>query len=573
MRLGARIEFISARGLGAILSNLFALLLLLALALPAHAQSNSPPFFQSGSVHRLIKGDSQPGHAVGAPVLANDPDGADTLTYTLSGLDGVFFAIDGSSGQLWVIEPLDHDVRSRFFVMVRATDSGGLYDTVPVTIDVTDVDGLGDVVLSSSHVRVGTELSATLYDPDGNLSVMGWKWANSRDKVTWTDIAQADSATYMPMAADSGKHLRARATYVDNYGTVKTSESLTGKVLEPSQDNFPPEFPYFESGVREVVKAIPVGEPVGLPVLASDLDRDLLTYQLSGEASAFFTIDPNTAQLQAKNSIESQQLSRYFGVVDVFDGRGGSDSITLRIDVVDMLLQMGPAAASEHQVGNQQKPVSTPAANVTSSDPQKGTVGSNSSGPTAHDSGAAQTPVANFAPVSEQTWDPTSFGAASSPGVAASSVYSTPIPSTVQRNSAAEDILSRAREGTGGPAKEQGEAVADIERPGSPTSMQGEITGESQTSSGLPKLIPFLPGWLNWFLLTFVLGVVALLAWMLLNRKEMEPLSVRTTLPSPSVGPVRRIAPLRPLAPSEGETSDSQVESDQESGSKEDRDY
>ena len=83
-------------------------------------------------------------------MLANDPDGADTLTYTLSGLDGVFFAIDGSSGQLWVIEPLDHDVRSRFFVMVRATDSGGLYDTVPVTIDVTDVDGLGDVVLSTS---------------------------------------------------------------------------------------------------------------------------------------------------------------------------------------------------------------------------------------------------------------------------------------------------------------------------------------------------------------------------------------------------------------------------------------
>ena len=572
MRLGARIEFISARGLGAILSNLFVLLLLLTLALPAHAQSNSPPFFQSGSVHRLIKGDSQPGHAVGAPVLANDPDGADTLTYTLSGLDGVFFAIDGSSGQLWVIEPLDHDVRSRFFVMVRATDSGGLYDTVPVTIDVTDVDGLGDVVLSTSDVRVGTELSATLNDLEGNLSIMGWQWANSPDKVTWTDIAHADSATYMPMAADLGKHLRARATYVDNYGTVKTSESLTGKVLEPSQINFPPEFPYFESGVREVIKAIPVGELVGVPVLASDLDQDLLTYQLSGEAAAFFTIDPQTAQLQAKNSIESQQLSRYFGVVDVFDGRGGSDSLTLRIDVVDMLPERGPAAASEQQAGNQQEPVSTPAPNVASSDPQKGTVGSNSSGPAAHDSGAAATPVADYAAVSKQTSDPTSVGGASSPGVAASSVSSAPISSTAQENSGA-DIPARAREGSGGNAKEQEEAVADIERPGYPTSLQEEIAGESQTSSGLPKLIPFLPGWLNWFLLTFVLGVVALLAWMLLNRDKMEPLSVRTTLPAPSVGPVRRIAPLRPLAPSKGESGDSQVDSDQASGSKEDREY
>ena len=401
---------------------------------------------------------------------------------------------------------------------------------------------------------------------------MGWQWANSPDKVTWTDIAHADSATYMPMAADLGKHLRARATYVDNYGTVKTSESLTGKVLEPSQINFPPEFPYFESGVREVIKAIPVGELVGVPVLASDLDQDLLTYQLSGEAAAFFTIDPQTAQLQAKNSIESQQLSRYFGVVDVFDGRGGSDSLTLRIDVVDMLPERGPAAASEQQAGNQQEPVSTPAPNVASSDPQKGTVGSNSSGPAAHDSGAAATPVADYAAVSKQTSDPTSVGGASSPGVAASSVSSAPISSTAQENSGA-DIPARAREGSGGNAKEQEEAVADIEQPGYPTSLQEEIAGESQTSSGLPKLIPFLPGWLNWFLLTFVLGVVALLAWMLLNRDKMEPLSVRTTLPAPSVGPVRRIAPLRPLAPSEGESGDSQVDSDQASGSKEDREY
>ena len=115
------------------------------------------------------------------------------------------------------------------------------------------------------------------------------------------------------------------------------------------------------------------------------------------------------------------------------------------------------------------------------------------------------------------------------------------------RENSAEDILARTREGTGGTAKEREGAVANVEQPGYPTSPRAEIAGESQTSSGLPKLIPFLPGWLNWFLLTFVLGVVALLAWMLLNRDKIWNHGVSgPPCPPLTVGPV---APDSSFAP------------------------
>ena len=559
MRLAVRMGLTEIRRLTAALIILFGLFVPLVSPFTVYSQSNSPPLFPSRSFFRLVEVNSGPGNAVGHPVVASDPDRGDQLAYSLSGLDENLFAVDRASGQLMVGEFLQDQGRTRFFVLVRATDSGGLFDTVPVTIDVTDRAGEGELVLSSSDVRVGADLSTTLNDPDGSLTVVAWNWSSSPNKVEWTDIPYADSASYLPGAEDLGKHLRVRATYVDGNGTVRTAELATGRVMEAVQLNNPPEFPFFESGVRGVRKAIPVGEPVGLPVLASDLDRDLLTYRLTGDASSFFEIGPHTGQLQAKASIESLQQSRYFGVVDVFDGRGGGDSIGIRIDVVDLLPAGPPGAQLEGAEEPDHKPAVAASPNVTPAAPQSASQGWGVAGGTTNTPSGVST--------TEQIPQPTVVSTSDSTERSTAGIDSMPASLRSEGSQAKENAAEEQQLSQGG-AREQEESAAAIELPATPTALEARIagpsvtvSGEGQSSGGLPTLVPFLPWWLSWFLLAVALAglaVVALLAWWRFNR-ETEP---RNALPGPYVGPERRLGPLPLLVSSPVDKREPTVESE-----------
>ena len=70
--------------------------------------------------------------------MAIDPNG-DTPTYSLGGTDAASFGIARSTGQLRTRAALDFETKRTYSVEVRATDRGGLSDTIDVTINVTDV--------------------------------------------------------------------------------------------------------------------------------------------------------------------------------------------------------------------------------------------------------------------------------------------------------------------------------------------------------------------------------------------------------------------------------------------------
>ena len=72
-------------------------------------------------------------------MAASDADD-DTLAYALSGADVASFAIDSDTGQLMTLAALDFETKPTYSVTVTASDSGGLSDSIDVTITVTDVD-------------------------------------------------------------------------------------------------------------------------------------------------------------------------------------------------------------------------------------------------------------------------------------------------------------------------------------------------------------------------------------------------------------------------------------------------
>ncbi len=102
--------------------------------------TNQAPVFPTATATRTVAENTASGQNIGAPVAATDPDTGDTLTYSLEGTDATSFVVVSTSGQLQTAAALDFETDAQYDVRVRATDGGGLTDTIDVTIVVTDVN-------------------------------------------------------------------------------------------------------------------------------------------------------------------------------------------------------------------------------------------------------------------------------------------------------------------------------------------------------------------------------------------------------------------------------------------------
>ena len=100
---------------------------------------NAAPMFESETDTREVAENTAAGEDIGNPVAASDAND-DALDYTLGGADVASFAIDSDTGQLMTLAALDFEIKPTYSVTVTASDSGGLSDSIDVTITVTDVD-------------------------------------------------------------------------------------------------------------------------------------------------------------------------------------------------------------------------------------------------------------------------------------------------------------------------------------------------------------------------------------------------------------------------------------------------
>ena len=157
-------------------------------------------------------------------------------TFSLSGTDAEDFALDSNSGELTFAatpdfeDPADANTDNMYEITVTATAGT---NTVPrnVTVTVVNVNEDGAVTFDSTTASVGTALTASLTDPDGNAgdtypiaedtAITGatWQWASSAAADgTFTDIIGETSAAYTPADGDADMFLRATASYTDNQG-------------------------------------------------------------------------------------------------------------------------------------------------------------------------------------------------------------------------------------------------------------------------------------------------------------------------------------------------------------------
>ena len=133
-------------------------------------EKNLRPVFDSLSFTREVEENTDPGQAVGVPVVATDGDDS-LLTYSLSGTDAAVFTID-SSGQIKTRAALDYEAKRTYRVNVVATDPSNASRSVVVTINVTDVEEplsrvTGDTMVDYAENRTDAVAAYSATDPDG----------------------------------------------------------------------------------------------------------------------------------------------------------------------------------------------------------------------------------------------------------------------------------------------------------------------------------------------------------------------------------------------------------------------
>ena len=175
-------------------------------------------------------------------------------------------------------------------VTVQATDETLNMGTKEVMVKVTNVDEDGTVTLSALGHQAGTDLTATLTDPDNTVSNQMWQWSRSTTMGgALADITDETSASYTPTSGDTGAYLVAKVTYEDAEGNGKTamSERSANAVQAVRTPNMAPVFPDDDTNdtngnqtTRSVAENTPAGRTVGDPVKADPKDGDVLTYTL-----------------------------------------------------------------------------------------------------------------------------------------------------------------------------------------------------------------------------------------------------------------------------------------------------
>ncbi len=300
---------------------------------------NKPPVFTDGpSTTRTVAENTPSGQNIGTPIAATDVDG-DTLTCTLSGTDAASFSILAASGQLQTSAALDFETKNSYSVTVDVSDGNGGSDSIPVTINVTNVNEAPSFATTTASRSIAENTAA-------NTNIGDPVTATDADSDTLTYSLDGTDASSFSIVSTSGQ-LRTNAAL--DYET-KPSYSVSVSVSDGKGGNHAitvtidvtdaNDAPVFTDIARRRIVLVPEntasGTNIGALIAATDADSDTLTYSLSGADASSFSIVSTLGQLQAKVALDYETKSSYAFTVSVSDGNGGTDSINVTIRVTNV---------------------------------------------------------------------------------------------------------------------------------------------------------------------------------------------------------------------------------------------
>ena len=318
-------------------------------------QRNHDPVFTDGtSTTRSVAENTVSNTNIGSAVTATDIDN-DTLTYTLGDTDANSFSIDSTTGQIKTLAALDYETKNNYSVTVKATDVHSGNNSIAVTINVTDVVNENSAVADGDLRLVGgtnaLEGRVEVYHNSTWGTVCDDAWGTNDAKVVCRQLGHSGGTAYsqahfgqgsgtiwMDNVNCSGSEAKLKDCSFNGWGTHNCRHredagvSCTGTIV----GNHAPVFTEGTSTTRSIAENTISDVDIGSAVFATDEDNDTLTYALSGTNASSFNINSSTGQLSTKATLDYEIKSSYSVTVTGNDGNGGSDSISLTINVTDV---------------------------------------------------------------------------------------------------------------------------------------------------------------------------------------------------------------------------------------------
>ena len=278
-----------------------------------------------------------------AVYVVSHPEGA-TISWSLSGDDRGAFTI-GDGVLSFKVSPdyeslADSDGDNDYEVTIEVSD--GVTGSVALGVTVTVTDANDAPVATDDTLDVAEGASAAALDviandsdPDGDtLSISAVGAASEGTAVI--NQGTTTEVTYTPNANFHGSDSFTYTVSDGNGGTDTGTVSITITPLRPEPSDEAPSVSEGAGAERSVLENAEVGTEVGDPVTAGDSDDDGLEYSLSGADQASFDVDAGTGQLTTKTRFDYEIRSEYSVLVQVRDGQGGVDEISVTITVVDV---------------------------------------------------------------------------------------------------------------------------------------------------------------------------------------------------------------------------------------------
>ena len=307
---------------------------------------------------------------VGA-LSTTDPDTGNTFTYSLvSGAgdtDNASFNISGDSLRTSAV--FDYETKSSYAIRVRTTDQGGLYTEKTFTVAVSDVNDapvLGAIGNRSVNELVLLTFTATAIDANLPPQTLTFSLANGTSGAVPTGAAIDGSSgvfTWTPTEAQ-GPGVYTFDVCVSD-GTASDCEMISVTV---SEVNVAPVITEGDS-VNVTMTKNGVPTPFSLILHATDADGgDTLTWSIStaagqGTASASGTgLTKDIGYTPGTDYVGSDSF-----VVQVSDGNGGTDTITVNVTIQDVHSISIALVAGWNLVSFNVHPVDTDIANVLAS--------------------------------------------------------------------------------------------------------------------------------------------------------------------------------------------------------------
>ena len=315
--------------------------------------NDAPVFAATNDTALTIAENTAAGTNIGTAFAASDED-TDTLTFSLGGTDAGSYDIGSGSGQLKTKSALDFETKPSYSVEIVVSDGNNGSDTHEVGITVTDVDeNLAPVFTdgtettrsvaenTGSGVDIGTKVEAT--DADGDTLEYELRGTDAALFSIDSTSGQLRTLAALDFETDPSYSVRIRVSDGNN-GVARIDVTIN---VTDVAENRAPVFEA-ETTTREVAENTASGVDIGAPVGATDMDDDdTLEYSLGGTDNASFSIDSTNGQLRTNAALDYEMKSSYLVSVTVTDGNGGSDTISVTINVTDVAENRAPVFEAE----------------------------------------------------------------------------------------------------------------------------------------------------------------------------------------------------------------------------------